>query len=749
MTATRPPRSASRTVILLVFTALTCRSALAGGRTLQPAETPQTTLTGEIELVRLIDLASARLGLNVDYDAATVSGRVVVRLAEPISDEELWALMNRLLVLGGMTTVQPDPEDFPGSYAIVRLQDAAGLAPPTERLGESVLQQPGFTSILVRIQHIGVNTALSAVKEVLSRTGSNAVAIGDSGLILLSDLRLRIDQAVDVLSMIDVPGDPILVDRILLEHQPASRVVTTLTALAAAHRVLQGDRDRGPPSQFIADPDDKAVFLVTPTTDVARWRETIRQLDAPPHVGTRTYVPRNFPLEDVARLIEGSLQSSTAPSAGTARDHFRIVRDELTGSLLVTASPRQHEQVEAIIERLNSAPPELRRPLRTFPIHHRSASEVLSVLDDLIASGLLDPESDEAPLPATSPTESSSVVAGEEDSNERLRNGGADVQLPAQHNRSAGGSESGMWMTVDEGTNSLIAIGEPRRLDQVQRLIDSLDIRQPQVLLEVLIVSLNEGQTLDLGVEIEKFEVSGETTIRLASLFGLSTSSDSGRSVGDPAGGTAVILSPGDFNIVVRALETLNEGRSLSVPRVLVSNNQTANLDSVLQQPFTQTNASDTVATTSFGGFENAGTTLTITPRITRADHLLLEYAVALSDFVGESSDPNIPPPRQQNRLSSTATIPDGFVVAVGGLELQSEAEAESRVPLLGAVPLLGEAFKNRSQSRSTSRFFVFIRPTILRHLELDDLKYLSEEDLHTAGLDDGWPTVEPRIIRE
>ena len=63
-----------------------------------------------------------------------------------------------------------------------------------------------------------------------------------------------------------------------------------------------------------------------------------------------------------------------------------------------------------------------------------------------------------------------------------------------------------------------------------------------------------------------------------------------------------MVLSPGDFSVVLKALQTLNKGRTLSLPKVLVNNNQQATLDSVLQQPFVSVNASNTVATTSFGG---------------------------------------------------------------------------------------------------------------------------------------------------
>ena len=81
-----------------------------------------------------------------------------------------------------------------------------------------------------------------------------------------------------------------------------------------------------------------------------------------------------------------------------------------------------------------------------------------------------------------------------------------------------------------------------------------------------------------------------------------------------------------------------------------MTNNQQATLDSVLEQPYASTNASNTVTTTSFGGTKPAGTQLTIKPQIAgggEGDHLLLEYSVSLSAFVGAAANASLPPPRQ------------------------------------------------------------------------------------------------------
>jgi general secretion pathway protein D len=168
----------------------------------------------------------------------------------------------------------------------------------------------------------------------------------------------------------------------------------------------------------------------------------------------------------------------------------------------------------------------------------------------------------------------------------------------------------------------------------------------------------------------------------------------------------------------------------------------------VLQIPFSVINASDTVATTSFGGLLPAGTIVTIRPQIARGDHLLLEYSVQLSSFVGASPSPNLPPPRQENQVQSTVSIPDGYTVVVGGLELVTDDSAVRQVPLLGRLPLVGELFKSRSLSTSRTRFFAFIRAGVLRSESFEDLKHLSAASVQDAQVDDGWPVLEPRIIK-
>ena len=736
----------ARLLALLTTPVLSSATSVASAALAQSAEPPRTALAGEVELARLVDLCAQRLGLKIEYDVRTLQGqKVTLRLGEPVTDDELWALTNQLLATRGLTSVQPPGQEQ--VLSIVKLTDAASLARVEQVVGPKTLA--GFANVVVQVEHRSAKDVIEAMKPLLSKPGGTMTALGDDGRILLSALRPRIDQILWLLESFDLPGAETIIRVIPAQYVNATQLASSVTAAVTARNTMDRDSLVG---KLSPQSGDEAVVLVAPEPEVQTWLELLGQFDRRQAVETRSYTPRHFALDEVEQLIEQTARDLGPRGSG---GQWRLVTNDLTGGLIVTATPTEHEKIEALIQRLDAVPAEARRPVRVFAIRNRSVNEIVDVLTQLIEAGVLEGGAYEA-------SGNQKATTSRQQTQRRVLPRGAEPPPQAEaeprgsgqrrptRSSSITGEPSSLVLTADEGTNTLIATGDARRLAQLEQLIGQLDVRQPQVMIEVMVVSLTEGQTLDLGVELEKLQVYGETLITLSSLFGLGTAGIFGAADSAAPGGagfTGVALSPGDFRTLVRALETLNEGRSLNIPRVLVNNNQQATLDSVLQAPFLSTNASDTIATTSFGGTQDAGTTVTVTPQIAAGDHLILEYAVSVSTFVGESSDPGLPPPRQQSNLQSVVTIPDGYTIAVGGMEIESSAEAISQIPLLGDIPLIGELFKNRSKSTTRSRFYVFIRANVLRHDGFEDLKYLSDRDVLVAGVDDGWPVVKPRVI--
>lgn len=720
---------------LLVLLSGWCAHTSLAAPTLQEGP-PRITLSEKNNLASLVDLCAVRLDLNLEYDAEALRRiDVTLRLGRGVTDRELWTLTNRLLAAHDFTTIRMAGES---TLSVVKLADAQKKSRFQDASALSL--EDGFSTAVLRVRQARVSDLIQAVKPLLSQPGGNVVRLGETDFILIADLTPRLMEVLEVVERLD-SGDrsPSVIERIALAHLEATELVAQVTAAVEARNAIE---PRPLPGTLSPSLDGESVILVTPSISAPTWRDLIQQFDQRRPVETRSYLPIHFALTDVAALIEQTAKRLR----GGAGDRWSIVTDQLSGALIITATREEHEQIAALITRLDALPPESHRLLKSFVIRNRSVTELLEVLKELME--------DDALAEGSEPDRTSSAQSKATDERETEREPSSNGNGPAQSGTPSRGSVravSGrsLTLTADEQTNTLIAIGEPRMLTQLEALLRILDVRQPQVELEVFVVSLTEGDTLDLGIELQKLEVSGRTLIGLSSLFGLTDLTvDSDSPLTGGRGFSGVVLSPGDFSVVVRALKTLNTGVSKSYPRILVNNNEQATLDAVLQEPFSSINASDTVATTSFGDFVDAGTQVTVTPHIAEGDHLVLEYNVTLSAFVGESSDPNLPPPRQQTMLQSVVTIPDGYAIAVGGLEVVSEAEAVSQIPLLGDLPIIGELFKNRSRSQSRSRFYVFIRANVLRHDGFEDLKYLSDREAVAADFDDGWPVLEPRVIK-
>jgi type II secretory pathway component GspD/PulD (secretin) len=208
-------------------------------------------------------------------------------------------------------------------------------------------------------------------------------------------------------------------------------------------------------------------------------------------------------------------------------------------------------------------------------------------------------------------------------------------------------------------------------------------------------------------------------------------------------GFNGTLVDPDVADVVLRALTDHHRSRVTSAPRILVNDNAEGELSSVAEVPFTSLNASNTVATTSFAGFAEAGTTITVTPRISDDKHLQLDFAITLNTFTGAGSQ-GVPPPRQTDEVRSQVTIPDGHTVIVGGLNRTGNTWDFTSFPFVDKVPLLRYLGGNESRNQNSSSMFVFIRPIILRDDKFRDLKYLSGNEVHRAGECPDYPTSEP-----
>ena len=700
--------------------ALAVLAALALARPVlgQDPEQDRWQVVGEpMELRELVEFCAGALGVGIDYQAEKLAGSVTIRSGPGLSIEGIWATTNRHLAAAGFACVQIPGED---TLSVVPLDKAARLARVEPRPDAA---QAGYIRVVRPLASAVPDQVAEAVKALLPAEGSVVETLATSGHLMVAGLAPQVRQAVALLEVLDDAPAETVVEEIPLVHVPPLSMASLLEQVAQKRK---GVDKAGLVGSALANPAGGSVLVVATEAEMPVWRALVERFDQGEALSRRNYVPRRFGLRETAALLREAI--GELPTAS-----WKMVEDELTGTLIVTAPYGVHEEIEALLARIEAADPSGRRALRSFAVRHRDAEELLELLQSLLEEGAIASVGEiaaaaavESPEAAPSPTEPAAMRVEHEESGQELS------------------------LSVDLGTNRIVAFGDLRLLDELGELIAALDEAHPQVIVETLVVGLNESQMRDLGVEMRAAGVSGDVLGEVSSLFGLGAPVLQNATIPPPrgTGATGVLLDPGDFSAVVRALEVVNHGRTVTIPKVLVANHEPATLSSVLQQPYTSTNASNTVATTSLGGTQDAGTTITVTPHITDGDRLRIDYEVSISNFVGESADPNLPPPRQENALDSTVTVPDGFTVVVGGLSIDTEGEAASRIPVLGRIPLLGALFRSTSTNESTARFFVFLRCTILRRTDFQDLRYLSARDRTEAGIEDDWPTLEPRVIR-
>lgn len=308
-------------------------------------------------------------------------------------------------------------------------------------------------------------------------------------------------------------------------------------------------------------------------------------------------------------------------------------------------------------------------------------------------------------------------------------------------------------ITVDENSNTLIVVAEPSVQQLYADLIERLDRRPPQVLIEVLFVTINTTEDFQFGLDIAGGDREGDTQLFAFSSFGLSaieaaTGTITSIAAGDGFNGT--LIDPDIADVVVRALYSNDSARVVTAPKVLVNDNSTGVTSSVVEQPFASiNNAGDTIASTSFGGFVEAGTTISVTPQISDDDYLNLEFDILLNSFLANTgADATVPPPRTTQQVTSQVAIPNGHTVVVGGLTTKSFLRSYDGIPWLERIPLLRSIAGNQLEDSDESRIFVFIKPTILRDDKFRDLQYISEIDRRKACLPNDAPSSRPLLIK-
>jgi general secretion pathway protein D len=282
---------------------------------------------------------------------------------------------------------------------------------------------------------------------------------------------------------------------------------------------------------------------------------------------------------------------------------------------------------------------------------------------------------------------------------------------PAPRDSAAGqGNLMGQTTVVPHGpTNSLLIRTAPPNFPLLLETVQSLDLRPPQVLLEVTVAEVTLGRGDQFGVDWSTIGGSTQTS------FGTPGAADS--SGARDFAVRVVTLRNANVRAILRALSTRSQVKVLSTPSVVATNNRESRILVGSRVPFiASTRLGNDVAIDRNVQFQEVGTSLTIIPTINRDDYVSVQVLQEVSSLTSQTLPSALNAPVISTREASTrAVMKDGQTVVIAGLIGTTQEEIESGIPFLRDIPIMGNLFKRRSTSRNRTEVAIFVTPYIVR----------------------------------
>ncbi|MDA7852381.1 type II secretion system secretin GspD [Porticoccaceae bacterium] len=428
-------------------------------------------------------------------------------------------------------------------------------------------------------------------------------------------------------------------------------------------------------SHLAAYPGTNTLLIASRSAKVEQIVGIIKRLD---QAGTIDIELINVKFASARELTE--IMTKLIPMGATQNgqpNQVNLAVDERSNSILMTGDPVTRQQIRALVERLD-------QPLagdgntQVIFLQYARAAELIPILESV----------------------SGSVTKAEKD--QRLAE--ADISIRA-----------------DESLNSLIITAPPSVLSTIKGVIAKLDVRRAQVLVEALIVEVNEDLSRALGVEWRSNNRDGGPE----SVFSGFSSFPGAVPAFDADKDGNVILGRGlslgyfkgtDLRSIVRALEGEANANILSTPSILAMDNEEAKILVGENVPFITGAQSRQGDGDPFQTIQrqDIGVVLKIKPHINNSDSVTLEIEQTV-ESIAQTDAATADIVTNKREISTRALIDNNQILVLGGLIRDEIVESESKIPLLGNIPLIGRAFKSTSSKVVKKNLMVFIHPVILR----------------------------------
>jgi general secretion pathway protein D len=393
----------------------------------------------------------------------------------------------------------------------------------------------------------------------------------------------------------------------------------------------------------------------------------------------------------------------------------KIMVDDRTNTLIVVASEAGYQRVKALVARLDiPLETEGGASINVYPLQNALAEELATTLNNALGQ-----------QPQRGPGRP-----------------GAPGQPPQQQPAGPLGDgtslEGQVRIVGDKATNSLLVMASGRDFVAIKRIIKDLDLPRRQIFIEALILEVQLSKGLNLGssshgglpVGDDALLLGGVQTPDLKSLNLSSLISATGLIgglIGSPLANSQTILGTSipSYGILFQALATQDNTNILSTPHVIAIDNEKAEFSVGNNIPYK--------AGLTFGGFglpqtggqqlpgsigqniqrEKLNLTLNVTPHISSNDSVRLEIEQETKDIGG--SDPELGPTWTERKLKTQVVVADQQSVVIGGLIQERDIYSETKVPLLGDIPILGYLFKYAKKTKRKTNLLILLTPYIIK----------------------------------
>ena len=501
------------------------------------------------------------------------------------------------------------------------------------------------------------------------------------------------------------------------------------------------------PGALQADPDHNLLLISGSAEERRALSEAARLFDqdwlANQSVGIfplHHAKPKGFAEELRGVLSPGGTAAGVAPAPGVvpAQSTLRITPIErLNAVMVVTLQPEELDLAAEWVARLDQAGAG-ERQLHVYAVRYANAAPLARTLSRLFGGGGTETGSSALPSGtagtrlgsanvAPPPSAATGVLPAGMGGNSGSANGFGSADHPLTPEGGAdqadsadgGGGANGPRIIADSPTHSLMILANDGEFATIQEALEKLDAKPAQILIEATIAEVALNKELQFGVQYY---------LRGAHLAGSRTTGSVGFSTANsavPLGETApgfngVIGTLSNPSVILNALNAVTDSRVLSSPQLLVSDSREAVLKVGTQTPLlTQQLNSNLVANSTLNSVEyhDTGIILRVLPRANDGDVVSLDIAQEVSAVV-PTTTATLTPSITLRRIESSVTVQSGQTVMLGGLISENNALTRDAIPGLGDIPLLGELFGNRNDTRDRTELVVFITPHVLRDEE-------------------------------